>query len=193
MRFGFAYAAPFGRHTASRLRLFRPFRGSIRLRKRLLPFGQCGAFAALWRPTGRHTRFGFAYAALLGRHTASRLRLFRPFRGSIRLRKRLLPFGQCGAFFYDIGCGVLGLPAIFFRQFIGQIRIAHAMQIRYAFSDELINFGSIKKAQCRIERNVLLLGKARNDSAVFFLKQNRVCIHAASLPAKCSNESAAFD
>ena len=29
-----------------------------------------------------------------------------------------------------------------------------------------------------------------NDTAVFFLKQNRICHHSASLPSKCNNDNA---
>ncbi len=116
-----------------------PRRGSIRLRT--------GAYCllgntALWLRLCRPFRAAYGFAACL---PAGGFGYFAPSGLNAPSHERLLPFGQYGAFFMISAASSLGLPAIFFRQFIGKIRIAHAMQIRNVFADDRIDFGSKKK------------------------------------------------
>ncbi len=69
---------------------------------------------------------------------------------------------------------------IFLFQLFCQVRIAHAVHIRYSVPNQLIDLGMVEEVQCRIQRDTLLFGKALNHTAIFFLKQNPVCVHTST-------------
>ena len=79
---------------------------------------------------------------------------------------------------------------IFLFQFLRQIRIAHAVHIGNTITDQLINQWMIKEIQSRIQWKSLLFSKAFNNTAIFFLKQNRIRCHSVSLPWEQGGDSA---